>query len=233
MMQYLAWRVRSGRNSRIEISFLLVGHTKFAPDWCFGLLKQRFRKSLVGCLDDLASVVDQSAHTNSAQLVGREDGTVIVPFYDWSGFFQPYFRRGAFDGIKSLHHLVFSSATPGKAKVRVSCNAEEKTLTLLREEHQGWEPHPNDLPPILPPPGLPLARQQYLYEKIWEFVPDPHKDTVCPLPGAAHAPAAAADDELMASATPSPSTTPCPSPLPTPSTSPSPPPRRKRRRRKR
>ena len=44
VMQYLAWRVMSGLNESIEISFLLVGHTKFAPDWCFGLLKQRLRR---------------------------------------------------------------------------------------------------------------------------------------------------------------------------------------------
>ena len=111
-MQYLAWRVLAGLNRKIEISFLLVGHTKFAPDWCFGLLKQKFRKSLVGCLEDLVGVVNQSASTNHAQLVGTEDGTTIVPQHDWAGYFQPYFRRGAFDGIKSLHHLVFSSAKP-------------------------------------------------------------------------------------------------------------------------
>ena len=113
-------------NKSIEISFLRVGHTKFAPDWCFGLLKQKFRKSEVGCLDDLVRVVDLSANTNHAQLVGREDGRVLVRQYDWASHFQPYFRRAAFDGIKSWHHLVFSSATPGKANVRIHCNAEEK-----------------------------------------------------------------------------------------------------------
>ncbi len=81
-MQYLAWRILCGLNRKIEISFLLVGHTKFAPDWCFGLLKQKFRKTLVGCLDDLARVVDQSAHTNHAQLVGTEDGKSLVSQYD-------------------------------------------------------------------------------------------------------------------------------------------------------
>ena len=89
MMQYLAWRVLCGLNRKIEISFLLVGHTKFAPDWCFGLLKQKFRKTLVGCLEDLARVVDQSAHTNHAQLVVMEDGTVLVVGWcsavDWGG----------------------------------------------------------------------------------------------------------------------------------------------------
>ncbi len=43
-----------------------------------------------------------------------EDGTVHVLQYDWAEHFQPYFKRGAFDGITSFHHLIFSSGTPGK-----------------------------------------------------------------------------------------------------------------------
>ncbi len=224
MMQYLAWRVLCGLNRRIEISFLQVGHTKFAPDWCFGLLKQKFRKTLVGCLDDLTRVVDQSAHTNHAQLVGEEDGTVIVEQFDWAGYFQPYFRRGAFDGVKSWYNFVFSSATPGTAQVRVNCNAEEKTLTLLNKNHLGWKPRPDQLPPILPPPGLPPERRKYLFDKIREYVPDQHKDTVCPPPLLA--------TPIPVSATPiTGSATPTPSPSATPSPSPSPPPKRRRRRR--
>jgi hypothetical protein len=37
MLQYLAWRVMTGRHTKILLSFLVVGHAKFAPDWCFGL----------------------------------------------------------------------------------------------------------------------------------------------------------------------------------------------------
>ena len=87
-MQYLMWRVMAGLNKTVEMSFLLVGHTKFAPDWCFGLLKRKFRKSLVGCLNDMLRVVDQSAKTNVAELVGKEDGTTLIPQYDWAGFFE-------------------------------------------------------------------------------------------------------------------------------------------------
>ena len=36
MIHYLAWRVMSGLHKNITLSFLVVGHTKFAPDWCFG-----------------------------------------------------------------------------------------------------------------------------------------------------------------------------------------------------
>ena len=156
----------SGLNESIEISFLLVGHTKFAPDWCFGLLKQRFRKSSVGCLDDLVSVVNQSAETNYAQLVGKEDGTTIVHQYDWATFFTPYFRRMAFDGIKSWHHLVFSSSTPGQCKVRVHSDSEEKTILILSKDHMTWQPDPNNMPPRIKPPGLSLERRTYLFSKI-------------------------------------------------------------------
>lgn len=98
-MQYLTWRVLAGLNKKIEISFMMVGHTKFAPDWAFGLLKQKFRKTAVGCLEDLVRVVNDSASVNYAQLVGYKDGTILVHQYNWSEFFATYFKRQGFDGI--------------------------------------------------------------------------------------------------------------------------------------
>ena len=80
-----------GRNNSISVSFLIMGHTKFAPDWCFGLLKRAFRRRRVGYLD-IVRVVEESAEVNHAQLVGAHDGTVIVPTYDWAGYFDPFFK---------------------------------------------------------------------------------------------------------------------------------------------
>ena len=37
MMYYLAWRVMVGLHDEITLSFLLVGHTKFALNWYYGL----------------------------------------------------------------------------------------------------------------------------------------------------------------------------------------------------
>lgn len=45
MVQYLVWRTLTGRHTNITLSFLPVGHTKFAPDWCFGLFKRAFRRT--------------------------------------------------------------------------------------------------------------------------------------------------------------------------------------------
>lgn len=111
MMQYLAWRVLAGLNRRIDLSFMVDSHTLSAPYWAFVLLKQKFKKMRVGCLDDLERVVNDSATVNHAQLVGREDGTVIVCQYNWSEYFATYFRKQA---LKGINHLVFSADSPGQ-----------------------------------------------------------------------------------------------------------------------
>jgi len=86
-MNYLMWRCLTGLHKEIKISFVLVGHTKFAPDWCFGLLKQCFRRTKIGDLDDIANCVSRSSVVNVPQLVGSLDGTNFIPIYDWSTFF--------------------------------------------------------------------------------------------------------------------------------------------------
>ena len=103
VLWYLAWMVDVGFHRSICLNFMVVGHTKFAPDWCFGLLKQRFRRCAVSSLGELEDVVNGSAVVNSAQLVGNEDGRTLVPTCDWQQHLEPYFRP--FNGIKSYQHF--------------------------------------------------------------------------------------------------------------------------------
>ena len=160
---------------------MMVGHTKFAPDWCIGLLKQKFRRTKVGCLNDIVKVVEESAAVNFAQLVGNEDGTIIVPQFNWAVYFAPFFKKTAFTGIKSLHHLVFSSEMKGKAVVREWSDSDEKTISLLTKNSQ-WTPTRFEMPPEITPEGLSRERRQYLFEKIREFCPPRCQDIVCPDP---------------------------------------------------
>ncbi len=39
-IQYLSWRTLTCRHNTLQLSFMLVGHTKFSPDRYFGLLKK-------------------------------------------------------------------------------------------------------------------------------------------------------------------------------------------------
>lgn len=104
MLWYLAWRVMQGLHQTISLNFLITGHTKFAPDWCFGLVKQRFRKVRVCSLDELSDVVRTSTVTgvNIPQLVMSSNGDMNVIQCDWQKL-QEYFKP--LTGIKSYQHF--------------------------------------------------------------------------------------------------------------------------------
>ena len=168
-----------GLHEEITISFLPVGHTKFSPDWCFGLLKKKFRRSVVNCLDDLVSVVETSAEVNVAQLVGTQSGEVIVPTYNWSEYFKKTTKR--IPGIKKYHHFTFRSSNPGKVFVKETVTSEENVFTSIVVDYApSTDALP--LPPIVQPAGLNNDRQWYLYNSIRLFCSTDTRDLVCPLP---------------------------------------------------
>ena len=179
-MYYLMWRVMAGLHDEATISFLPVGHTKFAPDWCFGLMKQCFRRTKIGDLDDIANCVSLSSAVNVPQLVGSLDGTVFVPTYNWSEFFDDTMMKTALKGISLLHQFRFSVAKRGVVFVKELSTATEREIRLVRDD--SWKPSPHELPVVVVPNGLSAERKQYLYDKIREFCPDEKKDTVCPKP---------------------------------------------------
>ena len=202
MVQYLLWRVTTGLHTEITLSFMIPGHTKFSPDWCFGLLKKTYRRTKVGGLTDLCGVVNDSAAVNIAQPTGLEDGSVVVTTYDWQNYFSRFCTK--VKGIKKLHHLRFESASPGCIFVK-----ERAGSTEVKRKDKSWKPTADQLPPVLPPSGLSLQRQWYLYEKIREFCPDHLKDTTCPRPGESV-------QDSSPSQAHSPSATPSRSPTPSP-----------------
>ena len=177
MIQYLLWRTLTDRHTDITLSFLVVGHTKFSPDWCFGLFKRLYKRTKVGSLKGVAEVANKSAECNFAQLVSSEDGTTIVPTYDWTSFFAPHLRK--LPGIKKIHHFRMSSSQPGFIFIKEHSDTAEVKFSMLKEP---WSPDKDDLPEVIPPRGLSAERQWYLYEQIRPFCPDEDKDTTCPMP---------------------------------------------------
>ena len=105
MMYYLMRRILAGLHHEIKLSFLIVGHTKFAPDWCFGLAKQCFQQSHMSSLDDIANMVACSSVVNVPQLVGTLDGDLLVPTYNWSEYFEDHVIKTALKGITKFQHF--------------------------------------------------------------------------------------------------------------------------------
>ena len=162
-----------GLHKSIELSFLLVGHTKFSPDGCFGLFKKLFRVTKVDSLDDIAGVVVSSAQVNEVQLVGTQSGEIIVQTYDWTGFFGSQMKKIPL--ITKYHHFQFYSSNPGTVTVREYSDSLENVYVLTHSTLNG-------LPETVHPRGLSLERQWYLHDKIREFCAPETRDLVCPKP---------------------------------------------------
>ena len=173
---YYMWRARSGLHEEINNHFLLPGHTKFAPDWCFGLLKQRTRRTFISSLFDIATSVEESASVNVAELVGLHNGTVLVPCYDWTTFLGLYFKK--FPQIKSYYHFRFHKDHPGIVFCKEYWNSEEKAINILRNAMA--VPAGGELPPTISPSGMSKERAEYLYKEIREFCKDGTEDLVAP-----------------------------------------------------
>ena len=87
----------------------------------------------MGCLDDIAKVVDQSASMNHPQLVGDQQGDVIVPVYDWISFFKERTIKNGLRGIKKMAHFRFSSDSPGHVYVKETIDGVERQIKLLKD----------------------------------------------------------------------------------------------------
>ena len=153
-----------GLNASIILSFMVVGHTKFTPDSCFGLFKQRFRRTNVQCLSDIATCVEQSATVNKVKIAGTEAGEVNVPSYNWLSFFAPQFKK--VPRIKQYHQFQITSTHPGVVVCKDFSDSPGTAITILK---QPWTPKSTELPPIVTPSGLSPEREWYLFDKIRPF----------------------------------------------------------------
>ena len=103
---YLLWRVMTGRHKSAQLSFMLVWHTKFAPDHFFGSFKSCFISNYCSTMFDIERVVRESTITrqNIPQLVASIDGKekyIYNILYQWSSFLWPRKRAMKKKGVKA------------------------------------------------------------------------------------------------------------------------------------
>lgn len=192
---YLTWRILHGLNKKITLSFLPVGHTKFACDWAFGLIKKKVRVDKASCLADVVKIVNDStpvSKVNQSILTGDEQGQVHVPLHDWLG----YFAKKKWKPIKNIttyNHFEFNSDLSDKGKVTCQ-NIFDGPKTKV-DITSDIDP-PNDFPPSIVPEGLSWKRKKYLFEKIRPFCAEDHRDLLCADPGPEPNPIVDSEEEV-------------------------------------
>ena len=97
------WRTLIGLHDSVEYSLMEAGHTKFNPDWHFGLWKVKWRHTSVETLQEMADSVTRSSKNghNIPQLVDDDEKPVV--FYDWASFLKKIFKP--IPQLKSYHHF--------------------------------------------------------------------------------------------------------------------------------
>ena len=168
VLWYWCWRVIHGLHESVRYSFLVAGHTKFSPNWCFGLMKQRLRRTLILSLFDILEANDKStlSGVNCGKLVGLHDGSVLIKTYDWANYLAPYFKK--LNGISTHHHFRFNKHDPGKVFYREYADSSEREFQLLKDINK-LPPPPHVLPPQVLPSGLDQEQRRYLHKEIREF----------------------------------------------------------------
>ncbi|XP_052280164.1 uncharacterized protein LOC127877886 isoform X1 [Dreissena polymorpha] len=157
---YGMWLVLTGLHDSIEFSTMEAGHTKFSPDWHFGLWKVRWRNTTVNTLEDVVETVRLSSRNghNIPHLV--QDPENPVQFYNWTEFLKPVFKP--IPNLLSYHHFRMTSDKPGIVYVRRYASDAEEAVKILKKDSFVL----NGMPPQLEPLGLSAERQWYLHDEI-------------------------------------------------------------------
>lgn len=183
LIQYLMYRVLTGLHDKINLSFLIVGHTKFSPDGYFGLIKQHYRKSQVYTFEQLANIVESSSKNGYNVCVGAsEKKAPPIVYRDWTSWLSQYFT--VLKGISNYHHFTITKNHPLILIVKEQKNSNEIKIELSKKKFPYKKP-PKILPAQLFPTGLSLKRQWYLYDQIRRHIPsEVDRDLTCPRPKA-------------------------------------------------
>ena len=180
LIQYLMYRVLTGLHDRIELSFLIVGHTKFSPDGYFGLIKRDYRRSQIYTYEQLATIVKSSSKNGHNVCVSSAAPFAPVIYRDWTSWLAQYFKT--LKGISNYHHFKIQKSYPFFLVVKEKKDSAEIKIDLTKEKFP-LDKAPQKLPERLLLPGLSLKRQWYLYDQIRCHIPNENdKNQTCPQP---------------------------------------------------
>lgn len=186
ILHYLIYRVLARLHDNIELSFMIVGHTKFAPDGYFGLIRRRYRRSNIYTFDDLYQTVLDSSENghNVCQAVHKGSGSVNsqqLIYRDWSPWLLKFFEK--LPDITSYRHFRITKSKPGIVFLKKVIDGKETEVQLLKKEMSFGKSKKIKLPIQIFPKGLSLERKWYLHDQIRMHIPlERDKNMTCPKP---------------------------------------------------
>jgi hypothetical protein len=171
---------------RVNIIFLVAGHTKNAADRLFNLLKQDYCKSQVFTMEQLQQVLDSNQYVECIK-VGPDD------FYNYGKLEDTLYKTAPMMGHTKKYQLFYSTdAEPGIIIAKESNMAtSEHRMDLNKGKQQDRQDILRDIDidnlgmtmENLTVEGIRTIKQVELYSKWRKHVPDEHKSPLYDNPG--------------------------------------------------
>jgi flavodoxin len=169
---------------RVNIIFLVAGHTKNAADRLFNLLKKEYRKKQVFTMTQLQDVLDQNSYV-SCNKVGEDD------FYNFGQFKDTVYKQTPLLGNTKKYQLFYSTNQEKGVLFGKSSNTDQQEHQMDLQKGTG-EVRENilkffnidDVPKLVEKDHrIKWIKQVELYPKWRKHVPDKHKSPLCDNPG--------------------------------------------------
>jgi hypothetical protein len=164
--------------ARVNMIFLVAGHTKNAADRLFNLLQREYQKSNIYNLEQLIQKLNNHPLIDAVKV--NED-----VFIDWDAFLGKIYT-GIPGGLVSQYQYFFSFAwQPGWLFAQLSSALTAEGVKVdLRNTKMAQDDRMKMLSPgqsfdtsqiaMLKPPGVRAIKQVEMYEKWHKFVPEEH-----------------------------------------------------------
>eukprot|EP00977_Amphora_coffeiformis_P029354 scaffold40233_cov191-Amphora_coffeaeformis.AAC.1 len=175
VLRMLSFLVELKLYKRINVSFLVAGHTKNICDRLFNLLKLNYRQSNVYCAAQLLQVLNTSADVTAV-------GVDHTHFYDWDAFEDTIYRKIKSGTVTRTHLFEFDASRPGvlvtKDTVLADSFGSEQNLVkkMVKETRAACMENYKSFLKVLKPPGIKPIKQYELWHKWRPFVPEQFQD---------------------------------------------------------
>lgn len=181
VIRMFALLAETGAYKKINIAFLVAGHTKNVCDRLFNILKMTYRKTNVYTFEQLVGVL------NTAQDVAPTPATKD-DFKNWEALEDKIYKNIISGTVHKTHLFELTSCDPGilvtkdtaspdsvlrRQDLRKNMKAEERA-TVVGDYEKHLE--------ALEPPGIKPIKQYELWHKWRPYIPLEYQDILCPKP---------------------------------------------------
>jgi len=182
VIKMAAYFVERGWFDKVNLIFLVKGHTKNDCDRMFNLLKVQWHKSNVYTFNQALAIL------GAVENVLPIDASNI--HIDYTSLFEKWYKQPASGTIQKNHIFTFDKATIKNCLLttKQSYNSDVTTTQSIKKIDKNTSEWVRKLQILhkrktfLPKPGLKPIKQVHLFTKWRKVVPHPYKDEVCPLP---------------------------------------------------